>query len=169
MKQAGLPVDDTLGAEGKKQAQEIDRVLSQPRFAAVREEFRDWKKQHGRGAAWYSPLGVTDLRNMAKKVNREALYVFIYGPGSEVMHTSNYGHHVAFNSGRITFRSIRHPKDFSNTVRLTATIALGIFMKMLREYREGECPRFGQKYVEKWRNAFMGIPQLKINEKDLGV
>jgi hypothetical protein len=49
--------------------------------------------------------------------------------------------------------SIRHPKDFSTTVRLTATLAMDIFMKILHEYREGEGARFGQKYVEKWRRA----------------
>jgi Family of unknown function (DUF5677) len=169
MNKAGLPVDETLGDEGKNQVQEIDRVLSQARFAAVRDEFRDWKKQHGRRAAWYSPLGVTDLRNMAVNVSKEPLYVIIYGPGSEVMHASNYGHHIGFHSGRrITFHSIRHPKAFSNTVRLTATIAMDIFMKVLREYREGESARFRQKYLEKWQQAFMSIPQLKIDEQDRG-
>lgn len=169
MNKAGLPVDDTLGDEGKRQVQEIDRVLSQARFAAVRDEFRDWKKRNGRRPAWYSPLGVTDLRNMAKDVNKEPMYVIVYGSGSEVMHASNYGQHIRIQSERITFQSIRHPKDFPITVRLTATIAFDIFMKILREYREGECARFGQKYVEKWRQAFHSIPQLKIDERDLGV
>ncbi len=164
----GLPVDETLGEEGKNQVQEIDRVLSQARFVAVRDEFRDWKKRNGRQPTWYSPLGVTDLRNMAIKVNKEPLYVFLYGPGSEVMHASNYGQHIRMESGRITFYSIRHPKEFSTKVRLTAIIAIDIFMKMLHEYREGECTRFGQKYVEKWQRAFMNIPKLKIDEKDLG-
>jgi hypothetical protein len=169
MNKAGLPVDETLGDQGKNQAQEIDRVLSQARFAAIRDEFRDWKKQHGRRATWFSPLGVTDLRNMAVNVSKEPLYVIIYGPGSEVMHASNYGHHIGLHSGRrITFYSIRHPKAFSNTVRLTATIAMDIFMKVLREYREGESARFGQKYLEKWQQAFMNIPQLKIDEQELG-
>ena len=168
MNKAGLPVDETLGEEGKNQVQEIDRVLSQARFVAVRDEFRDWKKRNGRRPAWHSPLGVTDLRNMAINVNKEPLYVFLYGPGSEVMHASNYGQHIRMQSGRIIFYSIRHQKEFSTKVRLTATIAIDIFMKMLHEYREGECARFGQKYVEKWRQAFMNIPELKIDEKDLG-
>lgn len=165
----GLPLDETLGEEGKNQVREIDRVLSQARFDAIRNEFRDWKKRTGRKPSWYSPLGVTDLRNMAMKVNKEPLYVFLYGPGSEVMHVSNYLQHVRFEGGRVTFLSIRHPKDFPNKVRLTATIAIEIFLKMLQEYRAGECPRFGQKYVEKWRQAFMNMPELKINEKDLGL
>ena len=57
------------------------------------------------------------------------------------MHASNYTQHVRFEGGKITFLSIRHPKDFSNKVRLTATIAIEIFRKMLQEYREGECTR----------------------------
>jgi hypothetical protein len=168
MNKAGLTVDETLGDIGKNQVQEIDRVLSQARFAAVHDTFQNWKKQHGRAAAWYSPLGVTNLRDMAVKVGSEPLYELVYGPGSEVMHTSNYGHHIGFTSGRVTFYSIRHPKAFSKTVRLTATIAMDVFMKILGEYREGECARFGQKYLEKWQKTYMNMPDLKINERDLG-
>ena len=164
----GLPLDETLGEEGKNQVREIDRVLAQARFAAVHDDFQNWEKQSHRKPSWYSPLGVTNLRNMARKVNKEPLYVFLYGPGSEVMHASNYAQHVQIKGQKITFYSIRHPKDFSNKVRLTAMIAIDIFMKMLHEYREGECPRFGRKYVEKWQQAFMNIPELKIDEKDLG-
>jgi hypothetical protein len=168
MNKAGLPVDETLGDEGKTRVQEIDRVLSQAPFVAVRNEFRDWKKRNGRRPAWYSPLGVTDLRKMAINVNKEPLYVIVYGSGSEVMHVSNYGQHVRIRSERITFYSIRHPKGFSTMVRLTATIAIDIFMEILHEYREGECTRFGQKYVEKWQQVFMNMPRLKIDERDLG-
>jgi Family of unknown function (DUF5677) len=165
----GLPVDETLGEQGMNQVREIDRVLSQPRFAQICDIFRDWKKQNKRALAWYSPFGVTDLRKMAVLVKQEPLYVFVYGSGSEVMHASNFGHHIAFSSGRVTFRSIRHPKDFPKIVRLTASIAIDVFRKMLLEYREEEAKtRFGQKYLEKWQKAFMNIPELKVNEQDLG-
>lgn len=161
----GLPVDETLGIKGKSHVQEIDRVLSQPSFAAIRDNFRNWKKLKGRKPQWYSPVGVTDLRHLAV-LNKEALYVFVYGPGSEVMHASNYGQHIRFQEGRVTFLTIRHPKGFPTKVRLTAIIAIDVFMKILREYRDGECSRFGQKYVERWRQAFMNIPELKINEQE---
>jgi hypothetical protein len=141
MDKAGLPVDQTLANEGKRQIQEIDRVLSQARFVAVRDEFQKWKKRNGR-PEWYSPLGVTNLRAIAKNVNKEPLYVMVYTSGSEVMHASNYGQHIRIEAERITLKSIRHPKQFSNIVRYTATIAIDIFMKILQEYRAGEFPRF---------------------------
>jgi hypothetical protein len=169
MNKAGFPVDETLGNEGKRQVQEIDRVLSQARFSAVRDEFRDWKKTNRRTPSWYSPLGVTDLRNMATTVNKEPLYVMVYGTGSEVMHASNYGQHIRIGDQRITFYSIRHPKDFSTIVRLSASITIDIFMKILQEYREGERSNFGRKYVDKWQQAFMSIPQLKIEEQDANI
>lgn len=166
---AGLPVDETLGDKGKRHVAEIDRILSQARFAAVRDQFRDWKKLKRRTPSWYSPLGVTDLRDMAKKVNKEPLYLMVYGPGSEVMHASNYGHHLSFGSGRVSFHSIRHPKGFPDTVRYAGTIAIGVFMKILDEYRAGErATRFHLKYREKWQQAFMNLPELKINEHDFG-
>jgi Family of unknown function (DUF5677) len=41
----GLPVDETLGKEGKNQVKEIDRVLSQARFVAVRDNFETGKSK----------------------------------------------------------------------------------------------------------------------------
>jgi hypothetical protein len=70
------------------------------------------------------------------------------------MHTSNYFQHIGFHSERrIAFYSIRHPKEFSNTARLTATIAVDTFLKILDEDRAGERSRFGQKYLDKWRQV----------------
>jgi hypothetical protein len=45
----------------------------------------------------------TDLRNMAINVNKEPLYVIVYGSGSEVMHASNYGQHVSIQSDESLF------------------------------------------------------------------
>jgi hypothetical protein len=165
MDKASLPVDQTLADEGKKQVQEIDNVLSQARFVAVRDDFVNSKKQNGRQPVWYSPLGVKHLREMATAVNKEASYLMLYTSGSEVMHASNYGQHIRIANKRITFYSIRHPEEFSSTVRFTATIAIDIFMRILHEYREGEFQRFCQKYVEKWQHTFMNIPRLKIDEQ----
>lgn len=167
MDKAGFPVDDTLGDEGKRQVQEIDRVLSQARFSTVRDEFQDWKKTNRRAPSWYSPLGVTDFRKMATSLNKEPLYVMVYGTGSDVMHASNYGQHIRIDGQRIIFYSIRHPKNFPTIVRLTACIAIDVFMKILQEYRPGELSNFGRKYVDKWRQAFMSIPELNIEELDI--
>jgi len=105
---------------------------------------------------------------MAAIVNKEPIYVIVYDSGSQVMHASDYGSHVRLQKERITFLSIRHPKEFPNTVRFTAMIALDTFMKILGAYRKGELPRFSQKYVEKWQQAFQNIPELKIDERNLG-
>jgi hypothetical protein len=106
---------------------------------------------------------------MAKKLKKEPMYVLVYGAGSEVMHGSNYGQHIRIQGGRITFISIRHPKSFLTKVKLTASIAIDTFGKVLGEYREGErSARFGPKYLERWQQAFMNMPELKINEQELG-
>ncbi len=165
---AGLPLDQTLGDEGKRHSEEIDRVLSQDRFATIRRAFLDWKKQNKRQPAWYSPLGVSDLRRMAKAVEKEPLYEIVYGSGSEVMHASNYGQHVSFNTNKIRFHSIRHPKEFSFVVRMTVVFAITVFRRVLAEYRQEELQhRFGSKYVEKWQQAFRSIPKVNVNATDI--
>lgn len=165
---ADLPLDQTLGDEGKRQSEEIDRVLSQDGFAAIRRDFLDWKQHNKRQPAWYSPLGVSDLRSMAKAVEKEPLYDIVYGSGSEVVHASNYGHHVRFSANKITFHSIRHPKEFSFVVRMTVIFAITVFRRVLTEYREGELQhRFGSKYVDKWQRAFMSIPNVNVDATEI--
>jgi hypothetical protein len=165
---AGLPLDQTLGEEGKRTCVEIDRVLSKDPLAAIRRDFLEWKKQNKRQPSWYSPLGVSDLRNMAKTVEKEPLYEFVYRSGSEVMHASTYGQHVSFKGNRISFHSIRHPKQFSFVVRMTAILAITVYRRVLAEYRQEELRhRFPIKYVEKWQQAFMSIPHVNVNETEL--
>lgn len=165
---AGLPLDQALWHEGKRQSDEIDRILSQDRFAKIRMDLLDRKKRNKRQPAWYSPLGVSDLRSMAKVVEKEPLYEIVYGSGSEVTHVSNYGQHISFGANKVSFRSIRHPKEFSFIVRITVILAITVYRRVLAQYREGELQhRFGSKYVERWQRAFMSIPHVNVNETEI--
>lgn len=165
---AGLPLDQALWHEGKRQSEEIDRILSQDRFAKIRMDLLDRKKRNKRQPAWYSPLGVSDLRSMAKVVEKEPLYEIVYGSGSEVTHVSNYGQHISFGANKVSFRSIRYPKEFSFIVRITVILAITVYRRVLAQYREGELQhRFGSKYVERWQRAFMSIPHVNVNETEI--
>ena len=84
------------------------------------------------------------------------------------MHASNYGQHVNLKANRITFRSIRHSKQFSFVVRMTVILAITVYRRVLGQYRHGELQhRFPAKYVKKWQLAFMSIPEINVNETEL--
>jgi hypothetical protein len=83
------------------------------------------------------------------------------------MHASKLGEHISFSGGKVKFRSIRHPGHFPDAVRFCMMIAFHVFRAVLGYYRPGELKhRFPVKYVEKWRQAFMGIPHVSVNETD---
>jgi hypothetical protein len=45
----------------------------------------------------------------------------------------------------------------------TVSIALHTYMRVLKEYRDGE-PSFAKKYVEQWRDRFMNVPKVKYED-----
>src|SRR5208283_2575345 len=161
MNKSGLPISDELRESSREQIQEIDRVLSRPKFANINEDFEKHRNGKRYDPAWYVPLGQRSLRTIAQKVDRSSQYVIFYSGASEVMHTSNYGHHIIIGDGELTFQPIRTLEGFERVLRPSLGIALHIFRRILQEYRAGELPLFSRKYIEKWQEKFMNFPQIK--------
>lgn len=166
MAKVGLPLDETLGDIGKSQIAEIDRVLSQPDFAAALTEFRLQKKQNGRRPLWYSPFGVRSLRDLAERVGKEPIYAMVYASTSNVMHSSSYEHHIRIGEGKLTIEPIRYFGQFAEVFRFSTIIAMDVFMAVLKAYRPGETGVFSQKYLEKWREAFLNPPHVAISPRE---
>jgi hypothetical protein len=147
----------------EKQLQEINRVLSNPKFAPIDQDF----EKHRRGKrepAWYVPLGQKSFAGLTRAVGKEFLYVF-YSLASEVMHTSAYDPHVNFSSDRVTFEPIRYLKGFESVLRFSVSVALLTYRRLLTEYRPGELPAFGRKYVENWQKEFMNFLNINYQEE----
>lgn len=162
MNKAGVPLRDEVKEIAKKQLKEIDRILSQPKFAAISSDIERHRKGKPFDPAWYVPLGERNLRTMSATVNKASLYFFLYSGASEVMHTSNYEHHVKIGSGVVTFQPIRSLEGFETLFRFTAVIAISTFRAILSEYRAGELPSFNKKYLEKWQKEFMNVPKINV-------
>jgi hypothetical protein len=169
MAKAGLPVDESLGSVGKSQIAEIDRVLSQPEFAAASADFHLWKKHNARKPSWYSPLGVANLRDLAERVGKEPIYAMVYASTSEVMHASSYEHHIRIREGKLTIEPIRYFGRFAEVFRFSTIIAMDVFMAVLRAYRPGEMRVFGNKYLEKWQKFFLNPPRIDITAKQVAL
>ena len=160
-KDAGAKTDDKTRKSAKEQIQEVDRILSRPKFAVINKYFDQHRKGKRNDVAWYLPLGQRNLGAISGAVGRRSLYMLLYSGASEVMHTSNYGHHVQFGENRLTVQPIRSAEGFETVFRFSLGIALHTFMRILGKYRPGERPAFSRKYVENWRREFMNFPHIK--------
>jgi hypothetical protein len=157
MAKSSVTISDTVVNSAKQQIQEIDRILSQPGFAAIDKEFN----KHRKGCAWYVPLNKRTFREIALEVGKEAQYVVSYAAASQIMHTSSYDQHVKFGKGEVTFEPIRSIEGFENVLRFSLTDAFHTFRAVLKEYRPGEIQVFNRKYLEKWKREFMNFPSIK--------
>jgi len=151
-----------LQEESENQIQQIDELLSKPKFAPINQDFERHRKGK-RDPAWYVPLGEKSFASVARAVGEESLYVF-YSLASEVMHVAAYDHHVKFGEEKVTFEPIRYLKGFENVFRFSLSFAIRTYMRILEEYRPSELAAFGRKYKENWQKEFMNF--LKIIYKE---
>jgi len=65
MNKAGVQIGDNVREAAKLQIQEIDRILSQSKFAAISKDIEQYRGRKRFDPAWYAPLGERHLRGMA--------------------------------------------------------------------------------------------------------
>lgn len=168
-KDSGAEIDDHIKGLAKEQIREVDRILSQSAFAAIDKDFDQHRKGRRNDAAWYVPLGQRNLSTMSAAVGRKSLYALLYSGASDVMHTSNYGHHIKFGENVLTVQPIRSAEGFETVFRFSLGIALHTFMKILDKYRPGERKAFSRKYAENWRQEFMNFPKIIYKAETMDV
>lgn len=153
-----VPGERVRAAEELEKA--INAILSQPKLAAIDQDFEARRKGKKFDCAWYFPLGVQNLAAMARSVGEASTYTILYSGASQVMHSGSYDDHVKFGKGEVTLEPIRSLEGFEFVFRLSATVAMGTFQKILQEYRYGELAAFSRKYVEHWQREFLHFPKI---------
>lgn len=151
IKEGGVVISDAAKQSSKQLIQEIDRVLAQPTFALVNQDFDKHKKKN-RDVAWYVPFGPNSFAAIARLVKREPYYAIFYSISSGVMHSSSYDAHIVMGEKkRITFQPIRWLDQFQPVFHFSVSMAMLSFWAMLSEYRPEERAAFSRKYLEKWQ------------------
>lgn len=148
-----------LATQSQEYLREIDRILAQASFEDIDKDIETCraKRKTPYDPPWYAPLGPRSIRQLAKDLKRLHEYELIYGPSSEVMHSTSHKHHVKFSQGNIHFTPIRYLEGIDTIIRFSMATMLKIYKTVLGHYREGELPNFGKKYLDDWQQAFMGI------------
>lgn len=160
-----IKVADETRDFARTNIKEIDRALSQPKYAGINKDFDENRKGKRYDPAWYAPLlpkGHRNLGTISKTVGSESLYRLLYSGASEAMHASNYGHHIEYASGKLTFLPIRHLKGFDIILSFSLSTAIHTYRKVLGKYRADELTSsFPRKYLENWRNEFRNMPKIQ--------
>jgi hypothetical protein len=158
MSEAGVPLTDAARKSSAELIEEIDRVLAQPEFAEINQDFEQCKKKKGREVPWYLPLGPASFASVARAVKREAYYMLFYGIASEVMHSSSYDRHIKLGK-KLTIQPIRWMDQFQPIFHFGLSMAMSALMAISKEYRPEDLS-FHRKYVEKWKRDFLDFPNI---------
>jgi hypothetical protein len=141
---------------------QVERILSKPEFATIDSAFTQKRGSKQFDPAWYEILGVPSIRSMAKALGRLRDYELIYGRGSDAMHAGLYKDHLHFHRGGFRIRPLRNLSDAHSVFNFAMAIAAHSFQIVLKRYRREEHDQgaFAKRYVERWREAFLSVPQV---------
>lgn len=146
----------------KEQLADINRILSQGSLKTIDREFEELSPKKTREPHWYAPITKKNsLRKIAANVNRMPEYIFYYGRGSEVMHSSLYSHHIEISKQRISLKSIRNLSEMNTVIYNAMVVAIHTYRIIILKYRPGENRNFSNKYTKDWKKDFLNIPSVK--------
>jgi hypothetical protein len=159
---------DRLSADGLKDLQEINRVLTQLSFVAIDHDIDSYKikNKFRYDPPWYAPIGPRSVRELAGILKRLHEYELIYVASSEVMHSTSQKHHIKFSQSHLELTPIRHLGGIDIVLRFSMATMMKIYLDVLGYYRSEEIPNFSRKYIEDWRQEFMSIQGVEYKNKN---
>jgi len=166
-KSVGLDIharNPTLAADAQKHLEEVNRILDQPGFRAIDQEFNMLRKGKRKlDVEWYELAGAKSIRKIAVAVDRLAEYELFYSKGSQISHSASYKDHIRLVNGKVHFKPIRSLQDINVLINCIGCIAIRTFQNTLRYYRPDELPTFSKKYARDWRTPFLTVKSVKYN------
>ena len=158
-------IESLSQAEASQQLQKLDESLRGAQFGAVNSAFDQYKaSRRGGEPEWHKVAGKGNLREIAIELKKLPEYIIFYKQGSDVVHSASYSDHVRVLVRGARASPVRDLTGTHNVFNAAASIAIILFQRILGYYRPQELPRFGQKYVVEWRQAYRNIPRARIVE-----
>ncbi len=111
---------------------DLDRELSMPNLAATKAKFKD-----GTRSFWANPSGVSNRRQMAQRLNREAEYLQVYPILSASAHAEDPSGHLRIGPGEV-LRPIRESQHFGAVLPLAGVVAFRAYGSLLARYLPSE-------------------------------
>ena len=124
------------------------------------------KLRPGRDLPWYKVGRPGSYRTMAKDLGREDEAHNLYRSLSYTTHALRIKAQAALDGNVVRFEPIRGVEGFKQAFTMALNLAFGTYRRILEDYRPDEVERFSQVYVDRWRAAFMSIPDIHIETED---
>jgi len=147
----------SLANDSKALLTEVDRILAQPEFSPIDQDFEQRKQKTRREPKWHAPLGPGTVRQIAKDLQRLPEYELFYSKCSQVTHTGSFEDYLRFSKGHLTFKPVRRLDGISALLNFTFSMAFRCYEIVLKNYRPGEIKSFTTRYVAEWREPFLSI------------
>lgn len=159
-------VESLSQTEANQQLEKLEASLRGTQFGAVNKAFDQYKaSRRGGEPQWYKVAGKNNLREIAIELKKLPEYIMYYAQGSDVVHSASYSDHVKILVRGARASPVRDLTGTHNVFNAAASIALILFQRVLGFYRPQELPRFSQKYLDDWRQAYRNIPSANIIEQ----
>lgn len=141
---------------------EMLKILDQADLKPINAEFTEKRGKARFDPSWYSLDGIRTVRALAEHLGRLPEYEAFYSRGSQVMHSGTFRDHLIPIGSKIALAPIRHVSDMSALLRSVFVVTLGSYNKVVAAFLPHELEATREKYVRKWRPAFMGMPDFKF-------
>lgn len=152
-----LSLRPSLATDSQTHLDEVNRILAQPEFAPIDQDFERRKLKSKKEPKWHTPLGPTTVRQIAKELQRLPEYELFYSKGSQVTHTGSYKDYLRFSKGQLTFKPVRRLDGIATLLNFTFSLTFRCYEMVLKYYRPGEIKSFATRYQEEWRHPFLSI------------
>ena len=156
----------TLASDAKKHLADVNRILAQPDFQAIDQEFDQRRGKRKVDLEWYELVGAKSIRQVAQAVGRLAEYELFYAKGSQITHSASYKDHIRFVKKQVHFKPIRHLQGIDMLLNFIVGTAICSFQNTLRYYRPAVASAFSKKYVEDWRTPFLSVKSVKYERSE---
>jgi hypothetical protein len=159
-------------SEDPKKAQEyvtaIDAVLAKPENAAASAALDAFFQQRNYEGPWYfdgsapEDKQVKSIRGLAKAVDAQGEYDSVYKYTSYHVHGGYYGTAVSLDDMGAYVAHIRTPEDLRQAMVLAFGLLSESCLRVIRQWRSEEEPRFVAQYRDKWRDLIRNCPEVQV-------
>lgn len=134
-------------------------LINNPNYQVADSEYQSLKSKRKRKPNWYSLFGgPSNLRELARHLNRGAQYDILYRYWSRVTHADDLSRFLTkTDEGYPGIKPLRNPEELKQVSRIASTFILRATRKILGKFRAGEMASLRKWYVREARGRHLAL------------
>ncbi len=139
--------------------QNLKSLLKNPNYQVADSEYQRLKSRRKRKPNWYSLFsGPSNLRELARHLNRGAQYDILYRYWSHVTHAADLSRFLTkTDEGYAAIKPLRGPEELKLVSEIASSFILEATKKMLGKFRAGEMASFGRWYAREAQKRHLAL------------